>query len=507
MNGEPRGDAARARKTFLALAAVVTLGVAHGVVYALPFEDSFITFRYAEHLAGGDGLVWNPGERVEGCSSFLWTVLLAGVARLGLPVPGVAVLLSLLAASGLLIATWALGRRRGLPHGPAILAATGVAAHGTFAYFGASGMETSLFALAVCTAAWLAEGTDARAAIRAGAMLGVATWIRPEGLGYSGAFALAELVSRRPRRAAETLVLALALATPLVVFRLVYFGYPLPNTSYAKATPSAALLETGAVYAVAFFVSTGFLLTVLAALRAERSGRPSVSDRRAWLVVLAATGNAVLVGGDTFGFFRTFLPALGPGFVLIARAFRGPTLPGLAAAWGLASAFVPRLSQGGLGPSDFSATRGIAALNADYFAVGRFLSENLPSDATIALNAAGIVPYVSRLRAVDMLGLNDVHIAHHPVRKGESAAVGHQKHDAAYVLSRRPDVILPGLPVLSPTRLAPEAIGSFYARYARFLPGDRELFANPDLALLYRPVVVPVGEKYLPMFVRRSGVF
>ncbi len=35
--------------------------------YVMP-DDAFISFRYADHLARGEGLVWNPGERVEGYS-------------------------------------------------------------------------------------------------------------------------------------------------------------------------------------------------------------------------------------------------------------------------------------------------------------------------------------------------------------------------------------------------------------------------------------------------------
>ena len=40
-------------------------------------DDAYISFRYAENLALGRGLVWNEGERVEGYTNFLWTVILA----------------------------------------------------------------------------------------------------------------------------------------------------------------------------------------------------------------------------------------------------------------------------------------------------------------------------------------------------------------------------------------------------------------------------------------------
>jgi hypothetical protein len=41
------------------------------------FDDAMISMRYARNLAAGHGLVWNPGERVEGITNPLWTLWLA----------------------------------------------------------------------------------------------------------------------------------------------------------------------------------------------------------------------------------------------------------------------------------------------------------------------------------------------------------------------------------------------------------------------------------------------
>ena len=40
-------------------------------------DDCYISFRYARNLVEGHGLVYNPGERVEGFSNPLWVLLLA----------------------------------------------------------------------------------------------------------------------------------------------------------------------------------------------------------------------------------------------------------------------------------------------------------------------------------------------------------------------------------------------------------------------------------------------
>src|SRR4029450_6903319 len=68
-----------------AMTAVAALTV---LFWRVTLDDAFITFRYARHLAEGYGLgAWNrTGEHVEGYSSLLWTLLLAGAAWLGVDV-------------------------------------------------------------------------------------------------------------------------------------------------------------------------------------------------------------------------------------------------------------------------------------------------------------------------------------------------------------------------------------------------------------------------------------
>jgi hypothetical protein len=44
--------------------------------YALR-DDAMISMRYAYHLARGDGLVWNPGEYVQGFTNLGWTLVMA----------------------------------------------------------------------------------------------------------------------------------------------------------------------------------------------------------------------------------------------------------------------------------------------------------------------------------------------------------------------------------------------------------------------------------------------
>ena len=46
-------------------------------------DDAFISLRYANNFLLGKGLVFNPGEYVEGYTNFLWVVLLVLSGLLG----------------------------------------------------------------------------------------------------------------------------------------------------------------------------------------------------------------------------------------------------------------------------------------------------------------------------------------------------------------------------------------------------------------------------------------
>jgi arabinofuranosyltransferase len=80
--------------------------------------------------------------------------------------------------------------------------------------------------------------------------------------------------------------------------------------------------------------------------------------------------------------------------------------------------------------------------------VGRHIQAHWPADALVALNTAGSIPYFAAdQRFIDMLGLNDAHIAHrHPIpqRTPWQQVSGHAKGDGAYVLDRQPDYIILG---------------------------------------------------------------
>ena len=71
------------RRYWPVLAATAVL-LPHARLFDFVTDDAYISFRYAANLAEHGQLVFNLGERVEGFTNFLWTVLLAAGIKLGL---------------------------------------------------------------------------------------------------------------------------------------------------------------------------------------------------------------------------------------------------------------------------------------------------------------------------------------------------------------------------------------------------------------------------------------
>src|SRR5437660_5760906 len=77
----------------------------------LTVDDSYISYRYARNLIHGLGLVYNAGERIEGYTNLLWTLLVAAGLELGIEPTALAKLLGGASALGVLWLVWRLAER------------------------------------------------------------------------------------------------------------------------------------------------------------------------------------------------------------------------------------------------------------------------------------------------------------------------------------------------------------------------------------------------------------
>jgi hypothetical protein len=501
---------------YAAVLAVVALLIRNLISYASIADDAYISFRYLDNWLGGLGLVFNAGERVEGYTNFLWILLLAPLRLLGMP-PEMASILGSLAALVLLL--WAVFRTASTLAGNsragwlAVILAAG-SAH--LACWTVSGMETT------CFAAFLALANQ-RLAKRSehspgsSMAFGFAVLTRPTGVLHAGlAFFCAgvAIVRRQDLNPLRNLLLALGLFSmfPLahLIFRLAYYGDLLPNTAYAKLTGEMATLLPGGLRYLLSFFGSGAVVLVFAALLVFLDRR-----LRNWVVATLACqvsfqmAYTVYVGGDYFPLHRFLVPIV-PALSVLA----GLGIDSVGGRWSPAAGrFAPLLAlalavlQTGLASrseqqQNFEHTR---AARAEREAIAEWLVSNASPDSTLAINAAGVIPYRTGFTTIDMLGLNDRHIARVPVSQGADGEtfVGHRKHDGSYVCSRKPDLVLTSGATFHFGREEKEA--SAQAALNTF-PGDREFLRAPECRHRYQPTVVEMEDgKYLVVYRRTQG--
>ncbi|MDF2691896.1 MAG: hypothetical protein K0S65_279, partial [Labilithrix sp.] len=254
---------------------------------------------------------------------------------------------------------------------------------------------------------------------------------------FAGNALVALALTKDPRRT----VLYLAAATiPTIghfLFRHAYYGDWLPNTYYLKVHGLEEPYKRGASYARNFLVHYSVVLTLatasaLSVLRVDRRGLIPIG------AVLPTLGWVVLVGGDMFVWFRFFAHVVPIVFVFatvgVATLARGAI--GQAAS----AAVLFLVSFPLVRPLDrlvFLDTNGDPL---EQIQVAMLIKKNASPDSSVAVITAGIVPYFTRLKAIDILGKSDKHIARLKPFKG--AMVGHGKLDPPYTLGRDPDLVV-----------------------------------------------------------------
>ncbi len=409
-------------------------------------DDMMISMSYARSLAQGNGLIWYSGTpRVEGYSNLGWTLVMAAVHLLPLPstltslpmmvlniVLGVVVLALAARLSRVLApdATFAV---------PATLLALVVSTD--LGLWVVNGWE---FTLQTALFLWLVLRVLNEARINQPSPLtfllaGVLGIIRVDGMLWSmSVVGLALILNRERRKVLLWSALAFLLPVAQVLFRLQYYGLPLPNTYYLKLT-GWSLVDRVYPALVAFY---HFLRSYGPILLAATWGAWISRDRAAralWLLGVPCLLYTLYAGGDAFGGLRYFLPWLPIMFTL---AFLAPYWTGwrMPARRYLLSLAVLIISVIVLAPFRFWTPD---PFTTNLVRSGLFLRAIAAPEDTIAVFAAGIVPYFSELHAVDLLGKSDPVIAHAPIQAHRIKS-GHNKFDFDYSLGQlQPDLVMP----------------------------------------------------------------
>jgi arabinofuranosyltransferase len=442
-------------------------------------DDSLITQVYGRNLAEGSGWVYHPGAgRVEGTTSFLYTLLWS--AAFGTPAPRAVmhVLGFLLCVTALLLGhsiSGRLGRASGRPSAVTqwwfVLLAALYPPLVTWSTL--TLMDSTLWLALVMAAAWLlvrAEGSawGRREQTATMALAALMPLTRPEG--FLVAPVWLGLISLRSsncaarldaRRALPGVATFLSASLALTAFRWLYFGHPLPNTYYAKVSPSVGhnilegteyLLRTLALSPVA---AGALVLAFVAAMRrpprqASNAGWTGCLPVRtlSWLAMVLV-GATVVVGGDHFAQGRFLVPPLTLGLVVAAAVLaRATPFP-------QASRVEGRSVVAALCVLAVAATAGARAVQERWdpvameFVVGRCglefgralnrITAGMEARPSWGVFAAGGTAFSYEGRVVDLLGLNNPAMAHSPGdRRGRK---NHAAFNRVVFYEQAPDLV------------------------------------------------------------------
>jgi len=465
------------------LAAVLL--VAHSLLFNFVTDDAFISFVYSRNLVQHGQLVFNLGERVEGYTNFLWTVLLAGAMAAGVPPElGSRVLGTLAGALGLLWAVQLHKRLREAGTGSGgwrtlspwdALPALFLAGIPGYACWSSGGLETQLFTLLATLGVGqyiLAQlpyeaasgAADGRSRSGAALCLGLAALTRPEGYLFFTLCACHRVVlgrqsSRLGKADLRALGLFLLLTVPHLLWRRAYYGYFVPNTFFVKSSGGPGTWLQGGYYLFAFARDLKLFVLPFLWLAGLFRTWPAAAHRRyvtAGAVTLLLSAAFLLyvasVGGDFMGLYRFVLPIVplnavcgGLGCYRLLGG-RRPLLIGAALALALGlhawnSAAVDRHALTFIGADRGIDTPGyLRYYTADRAAIGKWLGQYVQPDDFQVVGGAGAQVYYAGIRALDSFGLCDAYVAHHV--PATQVRPGHQKFAPLdYVLSRNPTII------------------------------------------------------------------
>ena len=469
---------------FVALVLLVLAGYSY---FDYAADDAFISFRYARHLAEGKGLVWNPGEKLESYSSFVWVVILAVLQLVGLDIVLAAKVLGLLAGVALLSAVYRLAREvNGTnPASPLWLAPIVLALNRDVIFWMPSGLETIFFAFLVVTAAhrYLMEiRTPSRFPLSSLLFL-LAACTRPEGIVYFVATVLFDLLYRRRMRWRALLVLLVPLCI-YHVWRVMYFGDLLPCPYYAKIGGDQRFI-LGVGYVGAYLVK---YLPAFAVFSLLLLFPPKDAGRALYLfwLIIAGTAATLWMDGDWMWHFRLMIPVTALLAVLMVPAATGlltaasradRRAPWVALLLGL---LVLHQATGVTGRDlvrivTFTRQPMSGCLEGEMTtamkAAGLWLRDHSRPDDLIAVNHAGALPYYADRPTIDMTGLCDRHISRLPGGL-------HDKYDPDYVLSRNPRYVVLNTSV-------PPVNGSYGRDY---WIGETALYDHPLFLERYKPL-------------------
>jgi arabinofuranosyltransferase len=408
-------------------------------------DDANIYFVYMRNLARGNGFVYNVGgEHVEGYTSFLW-VLLGSIFYIFTSKPEISLmlfnvfLLTLTIWRACLFVDYYLSDRRMISPYTLLLSSFIFLVPGYVQWTTITIMETGLWS---CLLVFLFLGIlqnymlGKRGSFATNFFLVLLLITRPEGYLWGGvAIAIQFFLLYNKTRSFKialkpTLISLLVFSASigaLTTFRMIYFGYPYPNTYYAKISSDYYTNFKGGNDYVNLFLSYCRLHIVLPIIATIMSIFALLRSKKNAIILFAFPVIIILVylipfytGGDHFGLFRFFQPyiPLFCVFYMIAFFTMMPLkkwfwyLPVAASMVLIFFSFKMNFNNFIKNKNNIQVEFWIATAERQYAEeLNSFLQyqEPLPSNGVFV---AGSSAYTYKGKTIDLLGLNNVAMAH-----------------------------------------------------------------------------------------------
>jgi hypothetical protein len=452
--------------------------------YFALFDDAMISMRYAWNLSHGSGLVWNPGEYVEGYTNPLMTLLMSLPTLVFDKVDAVLAVQILGMIFILVNAYLVMSIAEHLASGQEryrrlflILAFLCALSYYPLLYWSLMGMETGLLAvllsLSILSALRYARDHRPAQGVLLSVSLGLAFLTRPDALIFAVpvfvyVFFTVHKSERSPRSFSFLLAMVGLYALFIVaqeLFRWGYYGEWLPNTYILKVSgiPLFARIWNGVMFVAPFLKEVYVLLIVVGAglIFAFRRDKLFLAS-----IFVALVCYQVWAGGDAWPYWRILSPAVPIMLVLVVHeillamryvsetpgvrrySLRNLTFPWRHVSLGFLACFL--LVLGVLWPANYRSLPEIAMLqepadvnyNVNRVNLALVIEQLTTPDATVGVFAAGVIPYYSGRPAIDFLGKSDRRIARlspdfydlpkEGYLEGMIYTPGHNKHDLEY---------------------------------------------------------------------------
>jgi len=502
-------------------------------------DDENITQVYAQNLAHGFGYVYTPNfEHVEGATSPLWVAIHYLLYKItAQPEPFILICSAALTA---LAIYWALGIARAvsaslaLPRWALWIPILAIAAQPYYFHWTVvTMMDQGLWGTLVLGLVYVLvrEVENPRVSVLGVLLCALSVLARPESMLLMPAMlaiaavivAINKSIGAAIRYVTPYIAAVVVTLAGLTAARLKYFGYPFPNTYYAKVSSNPKDNIVQGIHYIVGFLDSNILVVpcVLAAVLALLIGVQSLwSGVRSKAQLTAAHGIMLLVGGTIAVVIATLVLEGGdhfPGFRMMQ-----PYVPLLAVALMF---YVPLL--GDWSKLSVSRTTGalwtggivIAVIVASYcaFAVwskplkedfslaveGRRMGELLNKLGDEHLPDVGVLPaggiaVTYHGRVADLLGLNWVEMAHASGRR--TGVVGHSGFNMDVYWKHPPELMLPQLLTRTTKLNEKQTPGNFELEVLHGLMNQQQFREQ------YKPVLIQGDDARLFAFARASFV-